>query len=98
MGKKRREGVLEARCVKLARLHGVLVAKLTELDGVPDRIFFFPSGRPWIIEFKARDEEPVELQAWYLNELQTIGYNVAWCDTYEEFEKLCMAILSKYQQ
>jgi hypothetical protein len=76
---------LESWAVKYARSRGVVVAKLTQLDGVPDRIFFAPGGRPLIIEFKARGEKPGELQQWYLKKLMDDGYRVAWCDTKEKF-------------
>ena len=90
ISKHRRESALESWAVRWARARGVIVAKLKELDGVPDRIFFplRTRGRPVIIEFKARGEEPEELQAWYLSTMQKAGYLVAWCDNKEAFLKL----------
>jgi hypothetical protein len=83
----RRESDLEARCVKWARFKGVVVAKLKEVDGIPDRIFFLPYA-PLIIEFKARGEVPKALQSWYLTTLKEAGYCTAHCDTWEEFQEL----------
>jgi len=83
----RREAALEARCVKYARFQGIVVAKLKEVDGIPDRIFFLPK-KPLIIEFKAKSEVPEELQSWYLKTLKKAGYRVAACDTWEEFQEL----------
>lgn len=85
VSRARRESALESWAVKYARARGVVVAKLTQLDGVPDRIFFIPGGRPLIIEFKACGEKPGELQQWYLKKLADDGYRVAWCDTKEKF-------------
>jgi hypothetical protein len=84
----RRESALEARCVKWARFQGVVVAKLTQLDGVPDRVFFTPGGRPLIVEFKATGEVTEELQSWYLRTLKSAGYRAVWCDSWEGFQKL----------
>jgi hypothetical protein len=85
ISRRRRESALERKAVKYARSRGVVVAKLTRLDGVPDRIFFVPGGKPLIIEFKARGEKPGEAQSWYLQKLKEDGYRVAWCDTKEKF-------------
>jgi hypothetical protein len=82
--KGRRETVLESRAVKWARTRGIVVAKLTECAGIPDRIFFLPK-RPLIVEFKKRSEEPEELQNWYLDKLLKDGYTVGWCDEWEGF-------------
>ena len=88
ISRRRRESALERKAVKYARSRGVVVAKLTRLDGVPDRIFFVPGGKPLIIEFKARGEKPGEAQSWYLQKLKEDGYRVAWCDTKEKFLEL----------
>lgn len=82
---KRRESALESTAVRWARDRGIVVAKLTELVGVPDRIFFVPGGKPLIIEFKARRNEPSETQAWYLDTLRAAGYDAHSCDTKEKF-------------
>ena len=85
---KRRESALESKAVKYARSHGVVVAKLTQLDGVPDRIFFVPGGKPLIVEFKARGEKPGELQQWYLKKLKEDGYRAVFVETWEQFLEL----------
>ena len=82
--KARRESTLEARAVKWARSNGIVVAKLKECSGMPDRIFFTPN-KPLIIEFKKHGEKPEELQSWYLTTLMKAGYKVGWCDTWEGF-------------
>lgn len=78
--------------MKWARARGLVVAKLTEIDGIPDRIFFMPKGRPLVIEFKAKDEVPEALQSWYLKTLKAAGYRVAYCDTKEKF----LDLMAKY--
>ena len=80
--------------MKFARASGVVVAKLKEVDGIPDRIFFTPR-RPLIVEFKAKDETPEELQSWYLKTLKAAGYRTAACDTWEEFQELWKTTISK---
>jgi hypothetical protein len=85
----KRESALEAWAVAWARFRGMVVAKLTGLDGVPDRIFFAPGGRPVIVEFKRVGKHGKRLQAetqpWYLATLTAAGYRVFVVDTKEQF-------------
>ena len=85
----RRESVLEQWAVKWARVRGIVVAKLTGLDGVPDRIFFPPGGSPVIGEFKREGKTGKALQAatqpWYLARLRADGYEAHRWDTREAF-------------
>lgn len=90
--KGRRESALEAPSVKWARARGIVVAKMTEVSGIPDRVFFVPGGKPLVIEFKAELEEPGKLQNWYLTTIKEAGYRVAYCDTKEKF----MDLMAKY--
>ncbi len=83
--KARRESALESRAVKWARARGVVVGKLTECAGIPDRIFFIPGGRPLVAEFKARGKRPEPAQDFYLRKLLDEGYDVGWCDIWEGF-------------
>ena len=92
VSRRRRESTLESKAVKYARSRGVVVAKLTQLDGVPDRIFFVPGGKPLIVEFKARGEKPGELQSWYLQKLKEDGYRAVFVDTWEKF----LVLMEKY--
>ena len=85
MSKKRRESTLESWAVKQCRDRGIVVAKMTECVGIPDRIFFLPGGTPEIVEFKADGEVPEALQSWYLTTLRKAGYHVSYCDTKEKF-------------
>ena len=88
----KRESALESRAVKWARARCIVVAKLKECDGVPDRIFFLPRrgvpyvrGQALIMEFKRRGEKPEELQEWYLTKLLEDGFDVGWVDSWEGF-------------
>lgn len=44
--------------------------------GWPDRIFWLPGGRPFLIEFKAPGEEPTPLQQHRIGHLKKLGYDV----------------------
>jgi hypothetical protein len=83
----RRESPLEARAVAWARWRGIITAKMTLCNGVPDRVFFVPGGRPIIGEFKARGlaPEPGSLQEWHLARLQECGYIACCWDTWDAF-------------
>lgn len=91
---RRRESALESWAVKWARLRGIVVAKLKELVGVPDRVFFVPGGSPIIVEFKAKNEIPEALQTWYLKTLKKHGYRIYTCDTKERF----LEIMKEYEK
>jgi hypothetical protein len=90
---KRREAALEAWCVKWARSREIVVAKLKELDGVPDRVFFIPGGSPVIIEFKALKKKLEAVQSWYMKKLQKDGYRIYRCDTKQVF----LELMEKYK-
>lgn len=85
----RLESPLEAWCVKWARAREIIVAKLTQVDGIPDRVFFLPGGRPLVVEFKGRKKRGKGLQEktqpWYVAKLRQDGYEAHCCDTKEQF-------------
>ncbi len=85
----RRESPLEAWCVSWARIRGIVVAKLTLLDGISDRIFFVPGGSPIIGEFKAKgagsERSRKYTQPWYLAKLIHEGYAAHQWDSKEAF-------------
>ena len=82
-----RESVLEAQCVKWARVRGIQVSKNTELVGIPDRTFWVPGGRPLVPEFKRPDDkgEPSPAQIWHMKKLREIGYDAPLFSSKEEF-------------
>lgn len=88
----RRESALEAWACSWARFRGIVVAKLTEVAGIPDRIFFVPGSSPIIIEFKKTGKRgeglQLETQPWYQMALKKAGYRVFYCDTKEEFREI----------
>ena len=94
----RRESALEAWCVKWARIRGIIVAKLTQVDGIPDRIFFVLGGSPVIIEFKKKGKLGKGLQEhtqpWYLKTLLAAGYRTYICDTKKQF----LEIMKRYEK
>lgn len=87
-----REGPLEAWAVSYARFRGIVVAKLKECDGIPDRIFFMPGGHPIVVEFKQQGKRGKDLQAetqpWYIKTLAAAGYTVCYCETKDQFREL----------
>jgi hypothetical protein len=82
---KRREAALERWCVRWARARGVVVSKLTDPTGIPDRVFWVPGGRPILIEFKAPSCAPTELQMYYLKKFTLNGYRAVGIWTKEQF-------------
>jgi hypothetical protein len=94
--KHRREARLKAWAVAKARWWGIVVAKMTDCDGIPDSIFFVPGGRPIVVEFKEEGETGAGLQEatqpWYHAKLKELGYRMYRCDTKEAFLK----VMEKY--
>lgn len=61
--------------------------------GFPDRIFWFPGGKPFLIEFKKPGEEPEPKQVYQHNKLRNLGYRVEVHDDYiEAIQALCSAV------
>ncbi len=84
--------------MRWARTRGIVVAKLTQVDGIPDRIFFVPGGSPVIVEFKAPSVHGRALQAltqpWYAATLIAAGYVVQQCDSRAQF----LEVMKEYEQ
>lgn len=85
----RRESPTEAWCVSWSRSMGIVTAKMTGCNGIPDRVFFLPGGSPLIGEFKAKGKKGEKLQKatqpWYLEKLRADGYDVHLWETKEAF-------------
>ncbi len=88
----RLESSLESWACAWARFRGIVVAKLTQCNGIPDRIFFVPGGTPIIIEFKRLGKRGKKLQEatqpWYVEELKRNGYWAYFCETKEQFREI----------
>lgn len=93
-----RESPLESWAVSWARFRGIVVAKLTSADGIPDRIFFVPGGKPVVVEFKAKgkkgERSRAVTQPWYQKRLTELGYEVRSCDTKEQFR----LVMKRYEK
>jgi hypothetical protein len=83
--RRRQESAIERWCVKWARQHGILVSKLTDPTGAPDRAFWISGGRPIIIEFKDPQGKLTDLQSHYQEKFSKLGYDVFVVKTKEEF-------------
>lgn len=94
----RLESALESWAVRWARFRGIVAPKLTEVDGIPDRIFFVPGGVPIVVEFKRLGKKgsglQSETQPWYLKTLLAAGYEVHHCDTKAQFR----AIMKRFEK
>lgn len=86
--KRRTESSLEARCVKWARMRGVLVSKLTDPTGAPDRAFWVPGGKALLVEFKDPRGAPASLQSFYQEAFRSAGYSVTVVRTQTHFRDL----------
>jgi hypothetical protein len=52
--------------------------------GWPDRCFFIPGGKPFLLEFKEVGYKPDKKQAYIHDMLEGLGYDVAWTDNTED--------------
>lgn len=52
--------------------------------GWPDRQFFIPGGRPFLLEFKEVGFVPGPKQEYIHDMLEELGYDVAWTDNEED--------------
>ena len=74
------EATLESKACAYATKKGFHVRKFTSTSraGVPDRIFFSPTGKTGLIEFKAPGQKPTPLQMYEIGELQKRSIPVIW--------------------
>jgi hypothetical protein len=84
----RRENKLERNVRdKALAVHGVASVKLAPPSGSetgwPDRMFFIPGGKPFLLEFKEVGYEPEPKQEYLHDTLEGLGYDVAWTDNEE---------------
>jgi hypothetical protein len=95
-----REKVAERKLVAWADSQGVLSIKLNLQGrrGWPDRAFFLPGGRPYLVELKAEGEVPRKLQAHIHSQLRALGYSVAVCASPEEAVEFMKRHLSLWRR
>lgn len=79
------EKKIEDKVCKWAKKNGVLPYKMNGMytRSWPDRLFFMPTGKAFIIEFKAPGKEPTPLQEDTINKLRKLGYDVEVHDNAE---------------
>jgi hypothetical protein len=74
------EAKIEREVVRLTDQMGIITTKWG-VDGWPDRVFWLLGGRPFVIEFKSPGEEPNPRQAYRIECLKAMGYDVAVFDS-----------------
>ena len=84
----RREKAIERRVVDKAlrrfRVPSIkLEPPLGSENGWPDRMFFIPGGRPFLLELKEVGYKPERKQEHIHKMLEGLGYDVAWTDDEE---------------
>ena len=52
--------------------------------GYPDRLFFIPGGRPFLLELKRPGAKPDKLQQYQIDRLRKKGYDVEWTDSKDQ--------------
>lgn len=80
------ESSVENKVVRWAERRGLEFVKLnlTGRRGYPDRLFFIPGGRPFLLELKRPGEKPEKLQQYQIARLRKKGYDVEWTDSAEQ--------------
>lgn len=73
--------------------YGVESAKWGK-DGWPDDLFFVPGGKPLVIEFKAPGEPPMPRQAYRIQFLRRLGYDV---EVHDDREKALESIRARVE-
>ncbi len=96
MNHRRRESALERWAVQWARSHEIVVCKLDNPVGIPDRVFFLPGGCPVLIEFKDTAGNLSDVQKFYQNKFDKMHYIVGIVRSKEEFLKLVNCQLLHY--
>ena len=91
-----REKSIEAELKKAVKSMGGICAKWVSpgIDGVPDRIVFFPGGRIGFVEVKAPGQKMRPLQKKRKRQLESLGFLVFCVDGIEQIEEVLNAIQS----
>lgn len=78
---------LENTCKRWARDRGWFVRKFRSPghNADPDDVFI-KAGRVLFVEFKARGQEPTDLQDIIIKEMLAAGADVVWLDNVEDFK------------
>lgn len=79
------EKIIEQKVCDYAKKQGVLVYKFTSMGkrSVPDRLFFLPGGKSFLIEFKRAGKHPTPSQRAEITRLQQQGVVVYVIDSVE---------------
>ena len=87
---KKLEKEIEAAAVRYAECHGCKALKLIDRGrkGFPDRSFFLPGGKLFLVEFKRPKEKPTQVQLEYHAALIDLGFDVWLCEGLEQFKKI----------
>lgn len=77
-----RESYVESKLTTEVKKRGGLAVKFVSpgLDGVPDRLVLFPSGRLAFVEMKAPGKKMRPLQVKRAEQLQALGFSVYCVD------------------
>jgi Holliday junction resolvase len=87
------EAKLQTKIIKDLEKRGYFTVKTIKLskNGLPD-IFAFKDGKTTMIEVKAPNKKPSELQNFRIKEVKDYGVISFWVDSFDEYTK----IISKY--
>lgn len=87
---RRTEARVEKALVEAAKKLGGLAIKIAPVSfvGLPDRLILLPGGRAVFVEVKSPGQTPTPRQAWWLDQLQRLGFVADWLDSVEQVERL----------
>lgn len=79
---------IETECCDIAASEGCRSAKLDKINrSDPDRVFFLPFGKCWLVEFKRPGERPRRQQQHRHSEFHRIGHPVSLIDSVALFRQ-----------
>lgn len=86
------EARLEGKCRDLVRACAGTSIKTGQF-GWPDRLFLFPGGRLFFVEFKAPGKKPTKLQEAKIRILRRMGFQAHVIDNLDDFKNLLTDII-----
>lgn len=77
------EKTIEKFCQTEAKRTGGLAIKWNApaVNGVPDRIIFYPNGKIGFLELKSYGKKPTKLQQYWLDLLTSLGFIAEYADS-----------------
>ena len=88
------ESTLESHLLKAVLRLGGITIKLPALwyIGIPDRLLLLPGARVYFLELKREGKHPTDIQQWWIERLQALGFDAQFVSGRAALDKYIAAL------